>query len=218
MWVWVAVFAAGFGVGYALMSTFVSDPESDRPQPVVDAAEQGNASDDPSAAPTVPDPAPETDPGADLAPPAEVAVPTPPTVAMPDTPEPAADPGEQPDTAAAAEPEPAVELPWWEACRGRVCRVDFHKITGGLSIRKGQIEHGSQVSWDERFGGAARVAVLGTERRVDLELRAVGMGPDGQPSSAEIGWKKGGRKVVGVISLDLGGPGKRITMRPPPSP
>ena len=217
LWIWVAVFAAGFAVGYVLMSTFVSDPEADGPLPVVDSA------------PAVPDDGGPGEVEPNAAEPAaaaaaalpEPAVPTPPPVALPDTPEPdapaepadpAADAAAPPDPAAVAEPD----SPWWEQCRGRVCRVDFHKITGGLSIRKGQIEHGSTVSWEDAFGAAARVAVLGTDQRVELEVRAVAMGADGKPSAAEVAWKKGGRQVVGVISLDLGEPGKQITMRPPP--
>ena len=213
IWIWAAVFAGGFVVGYALMSLVVADPGT------TDGPVSVGASADTAAAPPVPESSAEPAPRLEPEPPAAPVAPepepgaAPPPVAAPEEPvtpeEPAADDPPAPDAATA----PA-DQPWWEACHGRTCRVEFGQITGGLSIRKGSVAHGTTIDWDATFARAARIEVLPTSPRTDVEVLGIALSPTGAPAAAEIRWKKGSRAVLGVISLDLGDPGKQVVMRP----
>jgi hypothetical protein len=221
IWIWAAVFGGGFVVGYALMSLVVADPgTTDGPVAVGDSVDAAAAEPAPEhGLDPDPDPALEPAPASPAAPAAaEPAAPAPPpTVAAPEEPAPPEDPAAADPTAEEAAADPA-DQPWWEACHGRTCRVEFGQITGGLSIRKGSVSHGSTVDWDATFARAARIEVLPTSPRTDVEVLGIGLSPTGAPAAAEIRWKKGSRAVLGVISLDLGDPGKQVVMRPVTAP
>ncbi len=207
---WVIVFGVGFAVGYALMSAMVDEPAVGEPQAVGDPARTVDA---PAAAdPSTAEPAPRADLIA-----AEAPVPPeapPPPVAMP--PSAAPDAPDAPGHAGAAvAADPDEELPWWDQCRAQECKVDFGGITGGLSIRRAALEHGATVSWERDFASRPRQEVLPTIDGVDVKLRAVGLDASGKPVAAEISYKKpGGATIEGVISLDLGEPGKQVVFRP----
>lgn len=211
----LGVFVVGFGLGYGLTWIFVGSP-GDAPgdEPVQPAA----------ALPDAPPTSPGTGPAVDVPEPApaesdvpilaEGDVPTAPA-AQPDvavTPEPDVPPAALPDTGPTEAPEPAAEPTWWDRCRGKRCRVDFGGITGTISLRGGRIEHGSVVDWRENFGRAKRIGFLTSERSVIVEVVSVGLGPDGKPTAAQVIHQAGGRRLEGIIALQIGG--KRITMKP----
>ncbi|MGM0577541.1 MAG: hypothetical protein ACQEXJ_17585 [Myxococcota bacterium] len=219
IWVWLAVFVVGFAIGYGLMALFVKEPVPSGPRAV------GEAADEPREVPSVETPVsderltaeatPTRAGGADAG---EARAETPPPVAAEEA---DAGPTEETPDAEAAEEESEEEseepAPWWEACRGEVCVVDFGEITGGLLVRRGKVEHGATVDWDEDFGDNPRLDVLPTEGAVRARLHAVAFDAEGEPIAAELTWRKGDEDVSGVISLDLGSPGKQVSLRPPKS-
>lgn len=202
---WVVVFGVGFGVGYALMSAMVDEPAVGEPQAV---------GDDPPAPPAPADEASEVaaPAGAAAAEPLAGEAPVPPPVALPESAKAEPTPGAAAEAEAAAEAKPK---PWWEHCLVEDCTIDFGGITGGLSIRRASLEHGTTVSWDRDFARRPRQEVLPTRRGVKVKLRSVGLDASGKPVAAEIVYSRtSGPPIEGVISLDLGEPGKQVTFRP----
>ena len=112
----------------------------------------------------------------------------------------------------AQEPAKAVEkeLPWWEACLGKLCVVDFGGIKSGLSIRRGSLVHNKKIDWNIRFKKAERLEILPTDRRVKVRLLGVGFDGKGNPAVAHVKWSDRGRKVSGVMSLMPGE--KRVSL------
>ena len=104
--------------------------------------------------------------------------------------------------------------PWWEACQDRRCRLDFGGISGNLTIRKATLVHGSTIDWNMDMAAKPRVESLPTERPLDVHVKAIAMSAEGIPAAAEIAWSRKGRMIRGVITLDLGEPGKRVVMHP----
>lgn len=219
----VVVFTVGFGLGYGVTWLLVSKGDDDA------ASSEGPSSLPPkSAALTPPTPPAATPDAAEQPEPeaaADVQADAGPTAeadgeAVPEADAAAAASAEPDVPAAPAEPDvpppPPRELPWWDRCVGKKCEVDFGELTGGLTVRKGSIEHGTRVDWTLRFGGAQRVDVIPTNRPLTVEVRGVGIGGDGKPTAAEIEYRKGGRTIVGIIALKIGN--KRITMSPPAQP
>ena len=181
---WVAVFAAGFVIGYGLMSMAVEVPT---PQPA--APEQAEASSiDAPAQPVAQAPPLQAAPVA-----AQEVAPAPPPAALPE-PEP--------------EPEPVVEAPkpttWWDKCRGKTCMVDFGVLTGGLSVRRATVTHGTTVDWDQDFGATERIGVLKVSTNKRVDVKGVALDAKGQPAAAEISFTEAGAKMSGVISLRPG--------------
>jgi hypothetical protein len=115
----------------------------------------------------------------------------------------------------AKQPAPSETQQWWDVCRnGRRCRLDFGSIEGNLSIRKATIKHGQVVSWKSDLAGKPREDTIMTDRPLTVQVEAIGFDEGGTPIAAEIVVDKGTRMARGVISLDLGQPGKRIVMKP----
>ena len=109
---------------------------------------------------------------------------------------------------------PEIPRPWWEACQDRRCRLDFGGISGNLTIRKATLVHGSTIDWNIDMATKPRIESLPTERPLEVHVQAIAMNADGHPIAAEIVWRRRGRDIRGVITLDLGEPGKRIVMHP----
>lgn len=166
----------------ALAAAVEADVAGASAAPAAGDAEEAPPDAGPSDA--APDPSPAPDGG-----PADAAAP----------PEPAA---AAPDAAVAAAP-PARDEPWWEACRDKRCRVDFGRVTGGVSIRRASLEHGATVDWRRDFDGKKKVGVLSSGSDVWVTVHGVGM-TDGKPSAASITWKGGGETLTGVIALSIG--------------
>ena len=104
-----------------------------------------------------------------------------------------------------AKPAPAEKAkPWWEVCLGKKCAVDFGGIKTGLSIRSGSINHKQTIDWNLRFKKAKRLNILPTDRRVKVDLIAVGFDGKGRPAAAQVKWSDKGNSVSGVISLQPG--------------
>jgi hypothetical protein len=185
---WVAVFAAGFVIGYGLMSMAVEIPTPAPPGPEAAASAQPAIAGAPApAAAPAPAPAPSSEPATK----APSAAPARPQAA----PAPAA-----PETA----PEPAKPQPWWQKCRGTTCRVDFGILTGGLSLRRGHVMHGTTVDWVRDYGNAERIGLLPVNPDLLIEVKGVALDATGQPAAAEIAYMDSGKKMVGVISLRPG--------------
>lgn len=206
------VFVAGFGIGYGITWLFVGSPErgeavgeprADRerpdgpvavqavpagpdvavaPQP--DATVQGAAAADAATAPSdvpqvaaVPDAAPAV---------ADVAAPAPEVVAeVAPTP---------------SEPTAVREI---DVCLNKVCRIDFGGVAGGISVRKGKLEHGAEVVWERDFGRADKVGTLDADRTVKVEVLGIGL-TEGVPSAAYISRKLKRGTQTGVIALKIG--------------
>jgi hypothetical protein len=123
----------------------------------------------------------------------------------------AADVQVAPDAVAAAAPDAAVAPPevaaaepaQWERCLNKVCRIDFGGVSGGISVRKGKLEHGQDVSWDRDFGKADKVGTLDSDRNVRVEVLAIGL-TDGEPAAAYISRKLKRSTQTGVIALRIG--------------
>jgi hypothetical protein len=195
---WVGVFLVGFMIGYAMMSLVIEEPS---------AEELSEASMTPVAQPA-PQPAPIQLPALDVDAPSDEADHSPSPIAGEVT---ELEP-EVIDTVAEAAPE--IPRPWWEACQGRRCRLDFGGIRGNLTIRKASLVHGSTIDWATDMGSKPRIYSLPTERPLEVQVEAIAMSPEGVPTAAEIVWSRKGRLLRGVITLDLGEPGKRIVMHP----
>ncbi len=239
LWIWVAIFAVGFGLGYLLTTLAVSGPEEhvretarsqdtarspadaapSKAPPAEALAEARGLTGMPAVPPPVAAPPPVTpQPAATKAPeaPSPPRGPTGAETPKPEDPAAPSDPAVQEPPP--AEPPEVVDeqpaRPWWQACRASICKVDFGAITGGLTIRRGHVVHGSRVDWQADFGGGERLSVLPTEGEIQVRVEGVGLAADGQPIAAEIVYRAGERELRGVIKLDLGSPDKRITMQP----
>ena len=104
-----------------------------------------------------------------------------------------------------AKPVPTEKAkPWWEVCLGKKCAVDFGGIKTGLSIRSGSITHKQTIDWNLRFKKAKRLNILPTDRRVKVQLVAVGFDGKGKPAAAQVKCSDKGTSVSGVISLQPG--------------
>ena len=190
---WVAVFAAGFVIGYGLMSLAVEvpppAPPADDQSPVATQAvtpEQAPVAAAP-ASPVVADTAPEAPPKAA------------PVDAKPATAPPV-------DLVKADEPPPAPPKPatWWDKCRGTTCAVDFGLLTGGLSLRRAHLLHGTTIDWEKDYAATERIGLLKVSRNQLVEVKGVALDAQGQPAAAEISFTEAGKKMSGVISLRPG--------------
>lgn len=203
------VFVVGFGVGYGITWLLVgsssrktAEPQAATSEPARLAANDAgptpaNAPDVASAAvdaaPALPDAAPTA---------AEVAPAT-------------------PDTVVAAAPETAVEVAAptpdagpapkaaWEVCHLHACRIDFGKVTGGISIRKGSLEHGQTVDWDKDFAKADKIGTLDAGPKVKVEVLAIAL-ENGEPAAAYILRKTRRDELKGVIALRIGDKALRL--------
>ena len=192
---WFAVFLVGFIVGYGMMSVMIEEPSAEE-LPLDLAA-------------PVPEPEPIELPTLDVA--AEPLR----AVAPLDTPGTASEATTlEPEIIDTADATPEIPRPWWEACQDRRCRLDFGGISGNLTIRKATVVHGSTVHWDQDLATKPRIESLPTERPLEVHVQAIAMNREGNPVAAEIVWTRRGRAIRGVITLDLGEPGKRIVMHP----
>ena len=177
----VLVFVACFGVGYGITWIFVGSPDRVSPRP---ATAPPAAQPNPELVATAPIEA--TAPAADVA----QAAPTPADTVT-----------AQADTAAPA-PAPAE----WEACLGKVCRLDFGKVSGGISIREGRLEHGKPVAWDKDFARSDKVGTIDAGKNVRVEVVALGLS-ESDPTkvvAAQIIRKLKRTEQKGVISLRIG--------------
>lgn len=91
----------------------------------------------------------------------------------------------------------------WDRCHERMCRVDFGRVKGGISIRKGSLVHAQPMEWDRDFARADKIGVLEVDDDVRVEVLAVGL-TDGEPAAAYIVEKVGRNAVRGVIALRIG--------------
>lgn len=223
------VFVVGFGAGYGATWLFVGSP--DKPAPAVPPA-TGTAptTKEPVAMTTAPTaPTTATASAADAGPTAVEdavagdAVAAGAETAADDTTttQPSETPG--PDAAVAAAPDAAPNEPpqpdgpsatgdaaaWWNACHGKVCRVDWGRVSGGISVRKGELEHGQEVDWAKDFAKAEKAGTLEAKKNMRVEVIAVGMA-DGKPVAALIKHKK----LRGIIALSFGD--KSIRFEPLP--
>lgn len=195
------VFVAGFGVGYGITWLLVGSsgrdaaPEQAAGGPAERAGEPGGGR------PTRP--TPDTPPAPDVQAAADAVSPA------------TNDAGATFDAGPAAEVAPAPPAPdvgaapevpskaAWEVCHMHVCRLDFGKVSGGISIRKGSLEHGQDVDWDRDFAKADKVGTLESGPNVKVEVLAIGLS-DGQPSAAYILRKTRREETKGVIALRIG--------------
>jgi len=205
------VFVVGFGVGYGitwlLVGSSARDPGAERqaraPEPTRLASD---------ARPT---PASIPAPGQDVAVAApdvahavpDVATPTPDAVAAAAT-ETGPSAGAEVAAAPVADSEPAPKAAW-EVCHMHACRVDFGKITGGISIRKGSLEHGQTVDWDKDFAKADKIGTLDSGPRVKVEVLAIGL-KNGEPTAAYVIRKTKRDELKGVIALRIGDKSLRL--------
>ena len=192
---WVAVFLVGFVIGYGVMSVMIDDPSAEElPSEIAHVM-----------------PAVEVEP-IEL-PPLDV------EEQAPEAPD-RGTPGEllptnlEPEVIDTADVPAEIPRPWWEACQDRRCRLDFGGISGNLTIRKATLVHGSTIDWQADMAAKPRIESLPTERPLDVHVEAIAMSASGVPSAAEIVWSRRGRAIRGVITLDLGEPGKRVVMHP----
>lgn len=190
---WVAVFAAGFVIGYGLMSMAVEVPV---PQPAAqqaaDAAPAPAATVDAAQNAAVTSLSAKTEAaGAAAAVAVQEAALVPSPAAVPDP-----------------KPEPVVEAPkpttWWDKCRGKTCMIDFGVLTGGLSVRRANVTHGTTIDWDQDFGSTDRIGILKVSKNKQVDVKGVALDAKGQPAAAEITFTEAGAKMSGVISLRPG--------------
>ena len=211
------VFVAGFGIGYGITWLFVGSPErgeavgerrADRERPDAQGAAQADAqvvaaagdaavAAGPDAALVAAVPAPADAGAAAPAPDVTQGAPAPDAgVAAVDAAAPAP---EVLAEVAPAQPEPR-EI---DVCLNKVCRIDFGGVGGGISVRKGKLEHGSEVVWERDFGRADKVGTLDADRTVKVEVLGIGL-TDGVPSAAYISRKLKRGTQTGVIALKIG--------------
>lgn len=192
------VFVAGFGVGYGITWLLVGSsgrevaPEQQAQGTPTRPPER--VAERPTAAPPATSPAADAQGAAPddagVAPAADaVAVDAGPTAA------PAA-----PDATATAL---ATAKAAWEVCHLHECRLDFGKVSGGISIREGSLEHGQKVDWDRDFAKADKAGTLEAGPNVRVEVLAIGL-TDGEPSAAYILRKTRREQIKGVIALRIG--------------
>jgi len=205
------VFVVGFGVGYGITWLLVGSASrtADQPQAAGGTTTRlaaGDAGPEPTPVATAPTTSPDAAAGApDVAPTApEVAPATPDTVA-------AAAPEAATEVAApvpAPDVEPAPKAAW-EVCHLHACRLDFGKVSGGISIRKGSLEHGQTVDWDKDFAKADKIGTLDSGPRVKVEVLAIGL-ENGEPAAAYIIRKTKRDELKGVIALRIGDKALRL--------
>lgn len=202
------VFVVGFGVGYGITWLLVGSSDRERPDGEREArvAQRATGGEE-DARDQAPRPEPDTHAGdarTEGAPELDAAVSADAAASTDDAPVAAgetatADTGAAQAADAAAPPAP----PAWERCKSRVCRVDFGRVSGGISIRKGRLEHGQPVDWDRDFGRADKVGTLEAGSDVRVEVLGVGLA-DGVPAAAYIVRKTRRDEVRGVIALRIG--------------
>jgi hypothetical protein len=118
-----------------------------------------------------------------------------------------------------APPDPAVGDPKTPTslCVNAVCRIDFGKVSGGLSVREGHLEDGQVIDWARDFGKAEKIGTIPHSARnkpTRVEVKAIGLA-DGEPAAAWVVYKgKKGKSLEGVIALRLGE--KSVTLVPEP--
>ncbi|MCC6620445.1 MAG: hypothetical protein IT385_04280 [Deltaproteobacteria bacterium] len=205
------VFIVGFGVGWGATWLIVGGAPDKAPQPVMTPTAQptrvavadveGGTTAAPAGADAVTGAAEDVAEAPPDAGPAETAV-------AGDDAAPSAD-----DAVVATAPPP--ESPesevaqWWNACQGKTCVVDWGRVSGGISVRAGELEHGADVDWAATFAKADKVGTIEAKKNMKVEVLAVGMS-DGKPAAAWIKY----RKIKGVIALNFGD--KSIRFEPPP--
>jgi hypothetical protein len=190
---WAAVFLVGFLIGYGMMSFAIEEPSAEVLPAGVSVGVQAPA---PTELPSL-----EVEPLAHGLAPAVVNEPVAPIELVPEVIE-------------VAPATPEIPRPWWEACQDRRCRLDFGGISGNLTIRNATLVHGSTIDWNADMAAKPRIDSLPTERPLEVHVQAIAMNAEGTPIAAEIAWRRKGRVIRGVITLDLGEPGKRIVMHP----
>ncbi len=198
---WVAIFFVGFVIGYGLMSFAIKEPSAEVLAPVVKQVQA--------------EPMPIELPSMDVEKRSPVAAEKPSSQAPP-APKETAPPAkpEKIEEVSPAKVVPEIPRPWWETCQDRRCRLDFGGIKGNLTIRKASLVHGSTIDWDADMSTKPRIESLPTERPLELHVKAIAMSDEGKPLAAEIVWRRRGKDIRGVITLDLGESGKRIVMHP----
>ena len=82
--------------------------------------------------------------------------------------------------------------------------VDFGILTGGLSVRRANVTHGTTIDWDQDFGSTERIGVLKVTKNKQVDVKGVALDAQGQPAAAEISFTEAGAKLSGVISLQPG--------------
>lgn len=183
------VFVVGFGVGYGITWLLVgSSGRDEAPRPVATRETEPRPI---AEADTSPPSAPEVVPDAALIEEVAAEAAAAPDAAVEVVPEATADTAQAP---AKAE---------WEACHLHACRLDFGKVTGGISIRKGSIEHGQAVDWDKDFAKADKIGTLDAGPNVKVEVLAIGL-DNGTPAAAYILRKTKRDEIKGVIALRIG--------------
>lgn len=208
------VFVAGFGIGYGMTWLFVGSPDRGAAgQPEPRAALKSEPS---PAQPVQPAVAPDASVGGGDA---VVAADT--SQAASDVALAVADAGPRGSDAADAQAvvavADAVKAPEVAApreidlCLNKVCKIDFGGVSGGISVRKGKLEHGAEVDWDKDFGRADKVGTLDSERNVKVEVLGIGL-TGGEPTAAYIARKVKRGTQKGVIALKIGD--RRLSLVP----
>ena len=88
-------------------------------------------------------------------------------------------------------------------CVGRVCRLDFMGLAGGLPVRNAELKNGQAVEWGRTFQAAPKLGFVPSGPSVNVEVRAVGY-KDGVPVAASVVYRSRGKVLSGVISLTVG--------------
>lgn len=91
----------------------------------------------------------------------------------------------------------------WERCYKRTCRIDFGQLGGGISLRKGTLEHGQEIEWERDFARADKVGSLDAGKRTTVEVLAIGL-TNGEPAAALVSRKLKKKTQVGVLALKIG--------------
>ena len=123
-------------------------------------------------------------------------------------------PTEVPDGAGAAAGDPKTPT---SLCVNATCRIDFGKVSGGLSVREGHLEDGQVIDWARDFGKAEKLGTIphgARNKPTRVEVKAIGLA-DGEPAAAWVVYKgKKGKSLEGIIALRLGD--KSVTLVPEP--
>lgn len=221
------VFVAGFGIGYGITWLFVGSPERGEAGGEQRAARdrtegQGVGQAVPGGADAAVAPQPDVAPVAGAvdvvaanAPGSATAPDVPPVAPGPDAVLAAADaaaPSPEVVAEVVAEVAPAPSAPREiDVCLNKVCRIDFGGVAGGISVRKGKLEHGAEVVWERDFGRSDKVGTLDADRTVKVEVLGIGL-TDGVPSAAYISRKLKRGTQTGVIALKIGD--RRLSLVP----
>lgn len=213
------VFVAGFGIGYGITWLFVGSPERAEAPRVAEGSGAGDgerrgerrrrdAGEAPGESPT----GGGASQGEATAAKAPADVAQEPSEVAPEPVQGGGGPAPAPVDAAVVEPtvaeptpsEPAPSVPAsWERCLQKVCRIDFKGVSGGISVRKGKLEHGQEIVWDRDFGRADKVGTLDSGRDVKVEVLAIGL-TNGEPAAAYISRKVRRGTQLGVVALRIG--------------